>query len=176
MGKKNEKDRAKQAQAKKARKAAARRRRPTTPGDPEFDLPSAVHLPEARLTPPRPERLLPAVYVDAQGEVVPDPREVLSLPPGPVDAEAVRAAWLAATRARPPERDPEGARRVREARDRLIAPERWLERELGVLQVPNADAWGLAAAPPQTAGGRLDAEGRLAGMAVLYALVEDALD
>ena len=176
MGKKDKKDKQKRAQAKKARKAEARRRRHSAPAGPGPERTRAPHLPDARLAPPRPERLAAPVYVDAKGEVVPDPWALLGLSPGAIDEATVRTAWLAATRASPPERDPDGARRAREARDRLVDPERWLERELGVLRAPDADAWGLADTPPGAAGGRLDAEGRLAAAAVLYALVEDAIE
>lgn len=183
MGKKNPREKQKRAQAKKARKAAARKKaagkRPSTPrlsGAMDWTAPFIPDLPLPALSPPRPERLAPAVYVDASGQIVPDPRAVLGLGPGPLDEPTVRQAWLAATRAAPPERDPEGARRAREARDRLILPDRWREREFGVLQAPDGAAWGLPDAPPGPSEPRLDAVGRLAAATVLYALVEDALE
>jgi curved DNA-binding protein CbpA len=54
-----------------------------------------------------------------------NPFEVLGIDPT-ADDEAVRAAYLAAVRRSPPDRDPEGFRRVREAYDAVRDEERRL--------------------------------------------------
>lgn len=119
---------------------------------------------------------LPKICVDEQGHLVEDPRVLLGLPAGPLTEAAVREAWRAKLLLHPPEQDPEGARRLREARDRLLTPERVVERLLGELYVPDPAAYGFAAgAPAPAADARLDALARLSGQALLYALVEDAL-
>src|SRR5690606_18676293 len=144
-----------------------------------YDLPhggsDVPHLPPAPLDPPRPDRLAPAVHIDPLGAVVPDPWAELGLAHGEQDPDRIRAAWRDAILNRPPEQEPAGARRAQEARDRLLDPERYLERVLGAIQVPDADAWGLPETPPDGGADLLDAEGRLAGQVALYALVEDAL-
>jgi len=118
---------------------------------------------------PEPEGLTDPIFLAADGRVVPDPHAVLGLEPGTLDVDAIQTAFREAIVAHPPEREPERAREIREARDRLVDPERFLERELLVVRPLE----------PRTAGGaeesRLDAEARLVGQAVLYALVEDAL-
>jgi len=97
------------------------------------------------LDPPAANRCLPAVYVDAKGNAVPNPRALLGLAPeGPLSADAVRLAYREQILAHPPEKDPRGAREVREAHQRLTNPERFYERVLGVLHVPRASDWGLS--------------------------------
>lgn len=115
------------------------------------------------------EGCLPPVFLDSSGGVIQDPRARLGLAPGPCTESDIRGAWRRTLLACPPEQDPEGARLAREARDRLIDPERFLERELGVLHVPSP----TAAEAPTSAF--LDRGARLAGMAVLYTLVEEEL-
>lgn len=127
-------------------------------------------LPEAPLVPPRPERCR-RVRVGPEGRVE-DPWEVLGLDPGERDPERIRASWREAALAHAPERDPDGARRVREARDLLLDPKRFLERELGELHVPDPAAWEL---PVAAASSQLDPRARLAAQALLYILVEDEL-
>lgn len=123
------------------------------------------------LHPPLPERCLPPVYVRGDGVAVPDPRRELGLPEGPITPDEVRAAWRQALLDRPPERDPRGAELAREARDRLLNPDQLLDRELGVLHVPDPRAWGLIAEPPSP----LTSEARLLGQLALYCLVEEEL-
>lgn len=130
------------------------------------------------LEPPRRERCAAAIHVDARGHQVADPYAILGLD-AEADAEAVRRAWVEKIQEHPPEKDPEGARALREARDRLVEPGRLLERLVGVLHVPDPQAWGL----PTDAGlveletgpgaGMLDAASRIHGQALVYALVED---
>lgn len=123
---------------------------------------------------PRTDRLLPPVYLTPHGEHVPSPYEVLGIPEDCHDAEEIRAAWLRGIQAHPPEKDPEGARRLREARDWLTDPNRWRERIIGSLRFPDADAWELGHGPePQ--GPAMPAMARMMGQAVLYALVEGEL-
>lgn len=132
---------------------------------------SAFELP---WNPPLPERCRPPVLLDADGHPVPDPRVVLGLPAGPLDPDAVRAAWQRASLDHPAERDPDGAERVRRARDRLLDPAAVLEREIGVLLVPDPVAWGLPG-PVEPAEDTIAPEARLLGQLALYALVEEAL-
>lgn len=139
-----------------------------------FELPTSPF--ELPFEPPLPERLHPPVHVDGEGLVVPDPRAVLGLSASETDPAAIRAAWREALLAQPPEQFPEEARVAREARDRLIDDARFLERQLGVLSVPDADAWGLpelAADHPPPAS--LTMEDRLLGQALLYALLESEM-
>ncbi len=128
-----------------------------------FDLP---------LTPPAAGKTRKPVHVDGQGHVVHDPRELLGLPEGvPLTEEAIRKAWHEALLAHPPERDPEMARHIREARDHLLTSEGELALAIGRLQVPDEAAWGLD-------GGTEDAElqpmlNRLLAQSVIYALIEE---
>lgn len=126
------------------------------------------------LRPPALERAGRPIYVAADGTVVPDSHALLDLSPDITDPERVREAFRVAILARPPERDPRGAEQLREARDRLTLPDRLLDRELGVLYVPEPDAWGLPAPLPEPAD-MLRPEARLLGQLALYTLVEEAL-
>ncbi len=109
----------------------------------------------------------PPVFVDTRGRRVEDPLGVLGLS-GQPDEAAVRAAWRKQTLEKPPEQFPEAALAVREARERILDPERILERELGMLHVPRAPEG-------EEREDLLDAMGRLMGQAVLYALLEEEL-
>jgi len=125
------------------------------------------------LAPPDPSRCHPTIYVDAGRRVIPDPYEALGLAPSPPPSpEAIRAAWRDRILARPPEQHPEEAAALREARDRLADPARALERALGELHLPSAEAFGLSDAGVEAP---MDSFGRLLGQAVLYAMVEDEL-
>ena len=121
---------------------------------------------------PSPSHCHPPIHVTADRTVTADPFTVLGLPPG-ASPEAIQAAWRDAMLAYPPEQHPDKATALRQARDRLLDPERFIERELGVLHIPRPEAFGLSA--PTTAPEKLDALGRLLGQAALYALVEEAL-
>lgn len=178
MGRK--KDRSQQQRRQEARKRRREKRkdkvRSTAPVAPwpspmDWDEPT----PQVALKPPHPERLLPAVHIDGSGHIVPDPLEILGLGPKPADEATIRAAWRERLVAFPPEQHPDMARQLREARDRLLDPERFLERELGTLQVPDRAKWGLQAEPAAPGSEVLDARARLAASALLYALLEDAL-
>lgn len=134
------------------------------------------------LVPPSPERCLPPVHVDRSGQAVPDPRALLGLPAdGPLDPAGVQEAYREQLLEHPPEADPRGARQLREARDRLLDPDRFLERTLGILHVPDPDAWDLPRpgyadpSSPSDPQGQLTPEARLLGQAALYTLVEEAL-
>jgi hypothetical protein len=115
------------------------------------------------------------VHVDADGRALPDPHAELGLSPGERDPNTIRAAWRQTMLDRPPESDPEGARAAREARDRLLDPTRILERELGLLHVPDPDAWDLPDLRGEAVRARLSPESRLLGQAVLYAMLEEHL-
>ena len=130
--------------------------------------------PDLPLRPPAPERAWPPVFVAADGTAVPDSHALLGLAPEVTAPDAVREAFRVAILATPPERDPAGAERLREARDRLILPDRLLDRELGVLHVPSPEAWGLPSPLPEPPG-VLRPEARLLGQLALYTLVEEAL-
>lgn len=116
-----------------------------------------------------------AVHVDAEGRAVPDPHKVLGIDPEERDAATIRRAWRDTLLAHPPESDPHGAREAREARDRLLDPTRVLERELGTLQVPDPDAWGLPDLRPERTRPGVTPDARLLGQAVLYTVLEEAL-
>jgi hypothetical protein len=132
-------------------------------------------FPDPPLTPPRHDRLQDPVHFDRTGQTIESPRALLGLDAGERDPERIRAAWLEKLRLNPPEQDPEGARRLRDARDLLLDPQRWIERELGVVAVPDARAWGLPEPSERPVDDRLDCEGRLLGQLVMYALLEDTL-
>ena len=124
--------------------------------------------------PPQPERAT-QVHLDANLGVMPTPQDVLGLPSGASESD-VREAFRRLLQDHPPESDPEGAARLREARDQLMDPSRALHRVLGTLHVPDPEAWDLPdarAADPERDG--LTPEARLLGQVALYALVEDAL-
>jgi hypothetical protein len=174
MAKKKGNDRQRQQRAQKRKARQQKRKASAGRTAPRVEVRGASVHDLAGLSVPHPERCLPPVHVDDRGKVVDDPRTVLGLPPGPLDEAQVRAAWRQALIAHPPEQDPEGARVAREARDRLVDPAQAIPRELGVLHVPDAKAWGLESTEIPVAE-RLDAESRLVGQAVLYAMFEDAL-
>lgn len=124
------------------------------------------------LVPPAAGRARKPVHVDGQGHVVHNPRELLGLPEGvPLTEQAIRSAWHEALLAHPPEREPEMARWIREARDHLLTAEGELALAIGRLQVPDESAWGLD-------GGADEAElqpmlNRLLAQSVIYALIEE---
>jgi hypothetical protein len=125
------------------------------------------------LNPPPP--LDPPLFVNGQNQVVPNPWEVLGLPANTFDPDAVRSAWRRSLLDHPPEQDPEGALRLNEARDRLLDEKRWAERELGTLHVPNPDTFGLPTHLDPWQAGLMDAQTRLLGQSLLYALLEQDL-
>ena len=61
------------------------------------------------LAPPELSRCLPAIFINEDPQIVPDPWAVLGLPPNTSDATAIRNAWRESIIATPPEQDPEGA-------------------------------------------------------------------
>jgi hypothetical protein len=172
--KKKQKDRKRQQRAEKRRDKSKRRRADRAGRTPAVAAPGATpHLPAPTLDLPAKDKLGPPIYVGAGGELLEDPRAVLEMAEGDDD---VRGAWRRALLAHPPEREPERARQIREARDRLIAPERYAERELGVLRVPDPDAWGLPAAEATPAiEARLPPAARLLAQTALYALIDETL-
>ena len=167
MGKHKKKQHQKQAQQRREHKRSQRNaRRPERRGDPGRPE-IAVRLPP--IDPPEPGRCLPPIVLDATGKVVPDPHAELGLSREAEPTEqTIMAAWRARIVEHPPERDPEGARRLLAARDRLLAPERVIERELGTLHVPDPAAFGL----PPGSGASLSPCERLVGQLALYALPE----
>lgn len=126
------------------------------------------------------ERCHPPVHATSSLVRIRDPLEVLGLDPTRrASREEVLAAFRAAIEAHPPEREPEVARELIEARDRLARPEHVLERELGVLYPPDPAHYGLAAAaaasepkPEST----LPSHPRLLASLVLYTLLEAELE
>ena len=125
------------------------------------------------LSPPVPSSCLPPVHVDKTGVAVPDPYAVLELEPGATPGN-IREAFRDQLLAHPPEQSPKQARRIREARDRLIDDAQFAARRLGVLHVPDIAALGLPR-PGRESEHPLTPEARLLGQAVLYTLVEEAL-
>ena len=74
-----------------------------------------------------------------------DPYAVLGLGPE-ASADEIKKAYFALVRAHPPERDPEGFRRIRAAYDRLNTPER--KRETDMLRVEPWPEPELSPPPP----------------------------
>lgn len=168
MGKHKKKQQQKQAKQRRERKRGQRNaRKPKRRGPAPAAHESVPRLPS--LDPPEPRRCLPAITIDATGKAVEDPYTVLGVPHD-ADAPTILAAWRAGVVERPPERDPEGARRLLEARERLLDPARVIERELGTLHVPDPAAFGLPtpAGPPEVLAPRE----RLVGQLALYVLLE----
>ena len=166
--------RKKNTQNKRRRKAARKREKARSRGS----APAPQQAPVRAARAPGVPEMWPTVHVTAAREIIPDPRETLGLPTDRVPSpEQVQAAWKAAILENPPEHSPDLARDLRAARERLIAPERFIERELGALSVPRPEAFGLlapsaAAAAPAP---KMDALGRLMGQMLLYTLVEEEL-
>src|SRR5690606_26375107 len=114
------------------------------------------------------------IFVDARGAATPDPWSLLGLSPqAQIDEDTVRAAWVRQLEAHPPEQDPEGARLLREARDRLLSVDHLYERKFGLLTLPEVEPLDLPA-PRQTDedASRLPARARILGQLVVYAIVE----
>ncbi|MEW6071464.1 MAG: hypothetical protein AB1726_02570 [Planctomycetota bacterium] len=173
MARRKEKDRARRRRAERKRKRGPSR----SPGAiaRAFGVRSSEEaLP---LDPPAPERCFAPVHVEAGLRRVADPRLVLGLDPAaPLSPAEVRAAWRRGVEAHPPEAEPDLARALTAARDRLLAPERSIERRLGVLRAPDPAAYGLPVdAAPALAPDGLDARVRLLGQLALYALLEEEL-
>jgi hypothetical protein len=169
MGKKS-KNKQNQQQKRRERKRHDRKARHPTPHRPEFQAAAGPRLPP--IDPPEPERCLPAIHIDAAGKPVPDPHAELGIPRDASD-EAVLAAFQARILERPPERDPEGARRLLDARQRLLDEDHALERALGVLHVPDPAAVGLPT--PAATESSLPVRERIIGQLALYALLEATL-
>lgn len=169
MGKKS-KNKQKQQQQRRERQRHERKARKPTPHRPDPHGPVGLRLPP--IDPPEPARCLPAVHLDAAGKVVPDPYTELGVPRDAND-EAVLAAFQTHILERPPERDPEGARRLLDARERLLGEEHLLERSLGVLHVPDPAAFGLPTPPSDES--LLPVRERIVGQLALYALLEASL-
>ncbi len=121
---------------------------------------------------PRPDSSLEPIHLNRQAEVISDPRALLDLSS---DAPAsVRAAYRSRLLECPPEADPERARLLREARDRLLSADRVIERLLGEVRVPDPAAWKLTRDESEPAEG-VESHARLVAQALLYALLEDEM-
>jgi hypothetical protein len=169
MGKHKKKQQQKQAKQRREQRRNQRNTRKPAPRGPGAMQPQGVaRLPP--IDPPEPQRCLPPVTLDATGKAVRDPRVELGVARD-ADEPAIAAAWRARIVECPPERDPEGARRLLEARERLLDPDKVIERELGTLHVPDPREFGLVGSD---AGVRLSARDRLVGQLALYALLEAA--
>lgn len=167
MGKPKKKNQ-KQAQQRREQKRGRRNaRKPERKGPREAPLERVVRLPS--IDPPEPQRCFPALALDATGKVVGDPHAELGVSRDADDA-AILAAWRARIVECPPERDPERARRLLEARERLLEPTRVIERELGTVHVPDPDAFGLPGAA--VGDDMLTVRDRLVGQLALYVLLE----
>ncbi|MFT4626281.1 MAG: hypothetical protein ACI8PZ_004958 [Myxococcota bacterium] len=114
-------------------------------------------------------RTHPGVFLWPDGRRGPTPHAVLGVA-ADATPEQVQAAFRAAIVAHPPEQDPEGASRAREARDILLEPEHAIRRSVGMVHVPDADAWSLP--QPEPSELRLAPRDRLLALAALYALAE----
>ena len=69
-------------------------------------------------------------WFDETGRPIPDPYVVLGAPSGS-SPETLRACYLERVREHPPERDPDGFRRIRAAYDVLAEPTRIVARRFG---------------------------------------------
>ncbi len=130
------------------------------------------------IDPPARERCFPPVHVDPALRRIPDPHALLGLDPhAPHTADEIRSTWRTKIELHPPEREPDLARDLTAARDRLLAPERILERRLGTLHAPDPRAYGLPIelATPTKSSPKVPSRARLLGQLVLYALLEDEL-
>lgn len=164
-----------QARAKRA--ARRRKRRQARPARSGASEPAEYEVPPPSahsLVPPDLARCFPPVHIGEGLRRVPDPYALLGLDPSEApDPARIRAAWHRALERHPPEREPEIARSLTAARDRLLAPERVIERLFGVLHPPDPAAHGLPvetipSAPPH----QLPSRTRLLGQLALYALLE----
>lgn len=148
---------------------------------------------------PGAERCQAPIYLTPRMQPTADPLATLGLDPArrPTRAE-IEAAYRTALAAHPPEREPEAARDILDARERLTRPSRILERELGVLYVPDPRRYDLPCeAPPkpkpepakrkaspapaalaadEPEGALAPSRPRLLASLALYALVEDELE
>jgi hypothetical protein len=168
MNKKKTKQQKKQSQQRREQRRSERNKRKPGPTATIHEI--TIRLPS--LDPPEPQRCFSPIDLDATGKPVPDPHVELGIP-DTATAEQILTAFCARLLEHPPERDPEGARQLLAARERLLGPDRVLERALGVLHVPDPDAFGLPDATPIHP--RLDVEARLVGQLALYALLEATL-
>lgn len=177
MKRRRPKDKARRRRTERREK---RRRSSSTPrpapvtDESEYELPA---IPGVRIDPPERERCFESIHVGESFRRVADPYRALGVDPAAGSSpEEIRAAWCRAIELHPPEREPERAREVTAARDRLLAPERFVERRIGVLYPPDPAAHGLPvpAGPPAPAE-RLPARARLLGQLALYALLEEEL-
>ena len=155
-----------------------RKRKGSKPRSREGQLvpgPEAMEPPS--LAPPDLARCYPPIHVEQGARRVPDPWLQLGLESdGAHTLEEVREAWRRAIEQHPPEREPEIARALTDARDRLLAPEMVIERRLGVLRSPDPKAYGLPVeSRPKSPGGQLGSWPRLLGQLCLYALLEEEL-
>jgi hypothetical protein len=132
---------------------------------------------------PRPDLCQAPIHVTRGLGVVDDPLDLLGLTPEQAaDPERVRAAFRAELSAHPPEREPDLARRLREARDRLLDPDLEFERKFARLYLPDPRAFGLPEVEQPTGGSpavepnHLPARSRLLGQLVLYALLEEEIE
>ncbi|QDV07347.1 hypothetical protein Poly30_28710 [Planctomycetes bacterium Poly30] len=88
------------------------------------------------------ETSLPPVFAASDREVIYDPWARLGVEAAEArDAASIEAAFRKALTVTTPERDPEGARALMEARRFLLSPENALLREVGDLRVPNPESF-----------------------------------
>lgn len=175
---KQKKQKAERRRQQKRSERNARKARPRGPSGSADDFDDFGDLREApvrlpSIDPPAPERSAPPIHLDAAGRVVDDPYAVLGVDRG-ADEEAILAAWRRKILEHPPERDPEGARRLQEARARLLDPSKVIERELGAIHIPDPAAYGLESSRAR-ADEKLPALTRAVGQLALYALLEELL-
>ena len=131
---------------------------------------SPVDLPAI---PPHTDKTFGKVHLDNEAHVVSDPYTVLGIP-NDADEESIRAAYRDALIRVSPEADPERARKVREARDRLLLPEQLYAREFGTLYVPDPALWGLPVLAVSASSQQgLTTEARMLGQVILYAMFEE---
>jgi curved DNA-binding protein CbpA len=107
---------------------------------------------------------------DRSGAPIDDPFRTLGLAPG-ASPDDLRDAYRRGVLAHPPERDPDGFRRVSEAYRRLSHDSKVEERHLGVLEIGSPSDYGLLQRECSDSSPRPAAE-TILGELLLYAVAE----
>lgn len=77
-----------------------------------------------------------------------DPYRILGVTPENADDDSIRQAYLDGLRAHPPESDPEGFQRLRDAYDKLSSHKHRVAHALFDVDIPDAAAIGAHALAP----------------------------
>lgn len=96
-----------------------------------------------------------------------DPYHILGVAPETADDNSIRQAYLAGLRVHPPERDPSGFQRLRDAYDKLSSQRRRLAYALFHAEIPDVAELSAHALAPD--------ESRRPSVATLRAALSDSL-